>query len=61
MHTKIEKNIFVFPIYPSELSLLRREYLSLAVNVSTKSLKNLHVTTSDFFRLDYLHSDQRIS
>ena len=39
---------------------LRREYLSSAVNELTKSLKTLHVTTRDFFQLNYFHIDQRI-
>ena len=43
-----------------ELSLLRREYLSSAVNVLTKSLETLHITTSDFFQVNYLQSDQWI-
>ena len=43
-----------------ELSLLRREYLSWVVNVLTESLETFHITTSDFFRLNYLHSHQWI-
>ena len=35
-----------------KLSLLRREYLSSAVNVLTNSTK------TDFFRLNYLPNDQ---
>ena len=38
-----------------ELSLLRREYLS--VKVLTKRLKTLHVTKSNFFELNYFHRD----
>ena len=41
-----------------ELSLLRREYLSSAVNVLTKSLETLNITPSDFFQRNYVHSDQ---
>ena len=43
-----------------ELSLLRREYLSSAVNVLTKSLETLHITTSDFFQPNYFHNYQWI-
>ena len=38
--------------------LLRREYLSSAVNVLTNSRKILHITKIDFFQLKFLHSDQ---
>ena len=41
-----------------KMSLLRREYLSWAVNVLTNSLKTLRVTKSDFFQLNYLHIGQ---
>ena len=41
-----------------KLSLLRREYLSSAVNVLTNSYKALHLTKTDFFRLKYLPNDQ---
>ena len=41
-----------------KLSLLRREYLSSAVNVLTNSYKPLHLTKTDFFRLNYLPNDQ---
>ena len=41
-----------------ELSLLRREYLSSAVNVLTNSYKSLCLTKRDFFRLNYLPNDQ---
>ena len=40
-----------------ELSLLRTEYLSSAVNVLTKSLKTLHFNRSDFFQLNSFHND----
>ena len=40
------------------LSLLRREYLPSAVNLRPNSLKILHITKRDFFRLNCLHSDQ---
>ena len=39
------------------LSLLRREYLSSAVNVLTNTYKALHLTKNDFFRLNYLRND----
>ena len=42
------------PNFCIELSLLRREYLSSAVNVLKKSVKNLHLTKSYFFQLNYL-------
>ena len=41
-----------------KLSLLRREYLSSAVNVLTNSYKALRLTKTDFFRLNYLPNDQ---
>ena len=41
-----------------EMSLLRREYLSWAVNVLTKSLQTLNITMSDIFQLNYVHIDQ---
>ena len=41
-----------------KLSLLRREYLSSAVNVLTNSYKALRPTKKDFFRLNYLPNDQ---
>ena len=37
-----------------ELSLLRRVYLSSAVNVLRKGLETLHITTGKFFQLNYL-------
>ena len=40
-----DKSIWIVCIH---LSLLVREYLSLAVNVSRKGLKNFHVSMSDF-------------
>ena len=47
MQKKMAKICFVFEINASELSLLIREYLSLAVNVLTKSLQTFHVTKND--------------
>ena len=51
---KIEKKCSRFPdksiwIVYIHLSLLLREYLSLAVNVLRKGLKNFHVSKSDFW------------
>ena len=40
-----DKSIWIVSIH---LSLLLREYLSLAVNVLRKGLKNFHVSKSDF-------------
>ena len=40
-----DKSIWIVCIH---LSLLLREYLSLAVNVLEKGLKNFHVSKSDF-------------
>ena len=40
-----DKSIWIVCIH---LSLLLREYLSLAVNVLRKGLKNFHVSMSDF-------------
>ena len=42
----------------NKLCLLRREYLSSAVNVLANNLKILHITKRDFFHLNRLHSDQ---
>ena len=41
-----DKSIWIVCIH---LSLLLREYLSLAVNVWRKGLKNFHVSKSDFY------------
>ena len=53
MQKKIEKKRFLFEINASDffviqLSLLIREYLSSAVNVLRKGMKNIHVSKSDF-------------
>ena len=50
---KIEKKFSCFPdksiwIVYIHLSFVLREYLSLAVNVLRKGLKNFHVSKSDF-------------
>ena len=52
-HKKIAKKCFVFKIkciwiVCIHLSLLIREYLSSAVNVLRKRVKNFHVSKSDF-------------
>ena len=39
------------------LSLLRREYLSSDVNVLINTDKALHLTKTDFLRLNYLQND----
>ena len=62
MEEKIEKKLFCFfdnvvRIGCLKLSLLRREYLSSAVNVLTNTYKALHLTKTDFFRLNYLQND----
>ena len=62
MQEKIEEKLLVFEIIASELrdvklSLLRRKYLSSAVNVLTNTYKALHLTKTDFFRLNYLQID----
>ena len=41
-----------------KLPVLRREYLSSAVNLSTNSPKIFHRTNLDFFQLNYVVSDQ---
>ena len=43
-----------------KLSLLRREYLSSAVNVLTNTYKALHLTKNDFFPINYLENDHEI-
>ena len=43
-----------------KFSLLRREYLSLAVNVSKNSLEVFHITKSDFSKFNLLYSDPSI-
>ena len=63
MQRKIEKKSFLSEILVSELlavelSFLRREYLSPAVNVSTNSVKILHSTKRAFFELNCLQIDQ---
>ena len=62
MLKKVEKRFLIFEIIASELvklkSLLIREYLSSAVNVLTNTLKILYINKRDFFRLNYLQTEQ---
>ena len=63
MQEKIaEKVSCIFVIMASEigcvtLSLLRREYLSSAVNVLTNTYKALNLSKTDFFQVNYLQND----
>ena len=62
MQEKIEKKLCVFVdngvrIGCVKLSLLRREYLSSAVNVLTNTSKALHLTKTDSSQLNYLRYD----
>ena len=62
MQRKIDKKAFCFgdnSIWSGcvKLSLLRKEYLSSAVNVLTNSYKILHITKRDIFQLIYLQND----
>ena len=62
MLKKVEKRFLIFEIIASELvklkSLLIREYLSSAVNVLTNTRKILYINKRDFFRLNYLQTEQ---
>ena len=58
MLKQFENKFFVSQIIASKLSLLRREYLSSAVNVLTNCPKIFHITKIDFFQLNCVHSDQ---
>ena len=40
-----------------KLSLIRREYLLLALNGLTNSPKILHITQRNYFNLNFIHSD----
>ena len=60
---KNSKKVFCFWdswiwIWCYKLSLLRIEYFSSAVNMSTNSPKILHIPKRNFFQLNCLHSDQ---
>ena len=62
MQEKIQKKPCVFEIMASRigcvnLSLLRREYLSSAVNVLTNTYKALNLSKKDFFQVNYLQND----
>ena len=52
-----DKCIWIFSL---KLALLRREHMSLAVNLLTKGLKGLHVINRNSFQLKNLHIDQWI-
>ena len=43
-----------------KLSLLRRKYFWLAVNVLKNTTERLPITRRGFFELNYLHSEQQI-
>ena len=63
MQKKIKKEFFVSQIIASEkccnkLPLLRREYLSLAVNGLTNSPNALHISQREFFNSNFLDKDQ---
>ena len=62
MQSKTEKKFFFWGnsiwIGWVKLSVLRREYLSSAVNVLTNRLKILHSTNIGFFQLNYVKIDQ---
>ena len=49
------QNIFFVSV---KLSVLRREYLSLAVNLLTMILKTLYITKRDFLQLNCLHREK---
>ena len=60
--SKNSEKDFIFPdnsiwIGCVQLSLLRIEYLSSAVNVLTNSLTILNSSNIDLFQLNYVHSD----
>ena len=62
MQEKIEKKFVYFwdngvRIGCVNLSLLRREYLSSAVNVLTNTYKALNLSKTDFFQVNYLQND----
>ena len=63
MDNTIKEKVFVSEISASEfvpvkLLLLKREYLSSAVNVLTNKVKIFHVTKTDPIELNHVHSDQ---
>ena len=62
MQKTIQKNICFLDnsiwIGCIKLPLPRREYLSSAVNVLTKSPNIFHISKRDFFQLNCLHIDQ---
>ena len=60
---KLRKNIlFLRSFYSTsccKFSRIRREYLSLAVNVSTNSPKGSHITKRDIFQVSFPQSDEK--
>ena len=65
MEREIEKKAFCYGdnsvlIDCVKLSLLKREYLSSAVNLFTNSYKVLRITTRDIFQLFSLQNDHSI-
>ena len=65
MKQKIQKYFFVSQAIASELtcgkfSLLRREYLSSAVNVIINSPKTSDITMGDIFQLYFPESDEKM-
>ena len=61
MQKKLKKNFCFWDNFVGigcvKLCLLRREYLSSAVIVLTNTYKALHLTKTDFFRLNYFQND----
>ena len=65
MQKKTEKIFFDFLdnwiwIGRVKLSVLRRQYLSSAINVLKNSPNIFHITKRYFLQLNHLHSDQEI-
>ena len=63
MEKKNSEKVFCFrynclSIHCVKFSPLKREYWSSAVNVLTNSLKILHITKSDFFKLNIVCTDR---
>ena len=63
MQQKNEKIVLLCRKFPwtgcNNFSLLRIEYLSLAVNVLTNSLKSSDITKRSIFQLSFSHSDKK--
>ena len=63
MQEKKQEKVFCFGdtciwIGCVKLSLLRREYLPLALSVLGNNFEILHVTNRDFLQVNCIHSDQ---